>query len=65
MSMVAVCGMECCSQLAAEEELSKSKLLFCAPEALLCGRWREALEQPNISCRVVAVISDEAHCVSK
>ena len=65
MSTTAACGMECRSLLATEEDLSKSKLLFCAPEALLRGRWREALEQPKLSCRIVAVVIDEAHCVSK
>ena len=47
--------------LATDEDLCNSSLLFCAPEA----KWREALEKPELSGRVVAVIIDEAHCVSK
>ena len=65
MSTAAACGMECRSLLATEEDLSKSKLLFGAPEALLRGRWREALEQPKLSCRTVAGVIGEAYCFSK
>ena len=65
MSTAGACGMEGLSLLATKEDMSKSKPLFCAPEALLRGRWKEALEQPELSCRVATVIVDEAHCVSK
>lgn len=51
--------------LATEHDLGKCSLLFCAPEALVGSRWREAIERPVISDRIVAVIVDEAHCVSK
>jgi ATP-dependent DNA helicase RecQ len=51
--------------LATDEDLCNSSLLFCAPEAIVLGKWREALEKPELSGRVVAVIIDEAHCVSK
>ena len=40
-------------------------LLFCSPEALVSSKWRELLQQSGIHDRVVAVIVDEAHCVSK
>ena len=50
---------------ATADDLQKSSFLFCAPEAIVCGRWREALEKPELSDRVVAVAIDEAHCVSK
>ena len=43
----------------------KKEFLFCAPEALVTSRWRDILEEPVISERVVAVVIDEAHCVSK
>ena len=49
--------------LATTEDLEKSSFLFCAP--IVCGRWREALKKPKLSGRVVAVVIDEAHCVSK
>ena len=51
--------------LATEDDLGKCSLLFCAPEALVGSRWREAIEKPVISDRIVAVVVDEAHCVSK
>ena len=51
--------------LATEDDLGKCSLLFCAPEALVGSRWREAVEDPLISGRIVAVVVDEAHCVSK
>ena len=51
--------------LATEEDLVNCSLLYCAPEVLVCSRWRDALEKPTISERIVAVVVDEAHCVSK
>ena len=51
--------------LATEDDLGKCCLLFCAPEALVGSRWREAIEKPVISDRIVTVVVDEAHCVSK
>ena len=51
--------------IATDDDLSNSSLLFCAPEAILSTRWREATEKPEVSCRVVAVVVDEAHCVSQ
>ena len=51
--------------LATEDDLGECSLLFCAPEALVGSRWREAIEKPVISDRTVAVVVDEAHCVSK
>ncbi len=41
-------------------------LLFCAHEALFeTNKWRERLEIPAVSTRIVAIMIDEAHCVSK
>ena len=51
--------------IAKEEDLGNSSVLFCAPESIVCSRWREALEKPELLTRVVAVCIDEAHCVSK
>ena len=51
--------------LATDASLQHDSLLFCAPESLMKRRWREALENPLVSSRIVAVILDEAHCVSK
>lgn len=51
--------------LASESSLCGDSLLFCAPEALVLPRWRAALEKPAVFERVVAVVVDEAHCVSK
>ena len=50
---------------ASEKDMSSCNLLYCASEALISSRWREALENPLFSDRVVAVVVDEAHCVSK
>ena len=47
------------------EDLIARKVLFYAFEAIACGSWREKLQNPEVSARVVAVASDEVHCVSK
>ena len=65
MSTAGACGIECHSLLETEKAMSKSKLLFCAPEALVRGRLREALEQPELSCWLVTVVVDGAQGVSK
>jgi ATP-dependent DNA helicase RecQ len=51
--------------VASKQDLEKSSLLFCAPEALMECRWREILGAPAVSKRIVAVVIDEVHCVSK
>ena len=53
------------SLIATEEDLSASRFLFCAPEAILCSAWRETIQRKDLSERIVAVAVDEAHCVSK
>ena len=40
-------------------------LFFCAPEALVTTKWRDAFERSEFSSRIVAVVVDEAHCLSK
>ncbi len=49
--------------LTTDESLSTDTLLFCAPEALVMSKWRDALE--IFSGRIVSVVVDEAHCISK
>ena len=52
--------------LATTEGVEKTRSLFCGPEAIVFGRWRKAFnKKPELSSRVVAVVIDEAHCVSK
>ena len=51
--------------IATDADLASNSHLFCAPEALVSARWRQAIEKPEVSSRVVAVIVDEADCVSK
>ena len=51
--------------IATDDDLVCSSHLFCAPEALVAGRWRDAIEKTEISSRVIAIVVDEAHCVSK
>ena len=48
-----------------DEGLVEDRLFFCAPEALVMSKWRDAFEQSGFSDQIVAVIDDEAHCVSK
>ena len=51
--------------LATDSSLLRDSLRFCAPESLVKTRWRGALENPLVSSRIVTVVVDEAHCVSK
>ena len=51
--------------VASDEDMASCSLLFCAPEILVSMKWRYALALPTVSKRVVAVVIDEAHCVSK
>jgi ATP-dependent DNA helicase RecQ len=51
--------------VASEDDLAKCSVLFCAPEALVGSKWRDALEKSTIYDRIVAVVVDEVHCVSK
>ena len=44
---------------------SSDSLLFCIPEALVRSKWRDAIDDPVVSGRIVALVIDEAHCVSK
>jgi ATP-dependent DNA helicase RecQ len=46
-------------------ELRTYSLLFTVPEAILGHKWRECMEMPEIADRIVAIVVDEAHCVSK
>ena len=51
--------------LASKEYMSAYSVLFCTPEAVVGSKWRDMLESPAISNRIVVVAVDEAHCVSK
>lgn len=51
--------------IASDEHNAKYSLLFCSPEALVSSKWREILQQSHIHDRIVAIVVDEAHCVSK
>ena len=51
--------------LATDDSLSSDSLLFCTPEALVRSKWRYAIDDPTVSDRVVALVVDEAHCISK
>ena len=65
MSTAASFGKESQLLLANDKSLSNSKILHCSPEALQRGRWRESLRDPVLFSRIVCVVVDEAHCVSK
>ena len=49
--------------LATEEELAECSLLYSAPEALTRSKWRELLEKPVFTSRIV-VVTNKAHRVS-
>ena len=65
MSTLSKFGDHSATLLATDTGLKDYKLLFCAPEAIQTGRWRDAFEEPELAQRVVTVVIDEAHCVSK
>ena len=51
--------------LASEEYMPAYSVLLCTAEAEVGSKWRDTLESPTISNRMVVVAVDEAHCVSK
>ena len=51
--------------LANSSSFMSDSLLFCSPEAILQSKWRDIIEKPGVSERIVAVVIDESHCVSK
>ena len=51
--------------IATDSSLDCDSLLYAAPEALVVSKWRTALEKPSFSGRIVTIVVDEAHCVSK
>jgi len=51
--------------LATDDDIHQSSLLYCAPEAIDTSKWRDVIASPDVSSRVVAVVVDEAHRVSK
>lgn len=53
------------ANMATEESLSSDSLFFCAPEILDECRWREAFDRTEFTERIVALVVDEAHCISK
>ncbi len=55
----------CKENRATDHNFSTDSIFFCAPEALTNTKWRDAIDKPEFSVRVVAVVVDEAHCVSK
>ena len=51
--------------VASTKDLRKSSVLFCAPEAIDTGNWRDVIASPEISTKIVAVVVDEALYLSK
>ena len=49
--------------LATDGSLQQDNLSFCAPDSLIKSRWREAVESPLVSSRIVTIIMHEAHCM--
>ena len=50
--------------MGSNSDLSRCSLLFCAAEALVGSRWREAYEMPGLSERIVAIVIDKVHSIS-
>ena len=50
---------------ATQKDLKTCSLLFSVPEAVLGHKWRDSIENPDVADRIVAIVIDEAHCVSK
>ena len=48
-----------------EMDLKECSLLYSVPEAILGHKWRDCIEMSEVSNRIVAIVVDEAHCVSK
>ena len=53
------------SLLATEKDLRTSSFLFGSPEALITSNWRDTMDCHDVAQRIIAVVIDEAHCVSK
>ena len=51
--------------VATDDDIAHSNLLFCAPEVLDVPKWRDTIAKSEFSSKVVALVVDEAHCVSK
>ncbi len=64
-SLITSCSNLAKPLIAGETNLCTDSLLFCAPEALALPKWRAVLDTPAVFERIVAVVVDEAHCVSK
>ena len=50
---------------ATQKDIKSCSLLFSVPEAILGHRWRDSIENPEVADRIVAIVIDEVHCVSK
>ena len=53
--------------LATDKEIRDGgySLLYSAPEAILCDKWREMLIEAPLCNQMVTITIDEAHCVSQ
>ena len=53
--------------LATDKEIKDGEysLLFSAPEAIACDKWRQMLIETPLCNQVVTIPIDEAHCVSQ
>ena len=51
--------------LATERDFHTCSFLFGSPEALVSSKWREQIGTPVVADQIVAVVFNEAHCVSK
>jgi ATP-dependent DNA helicase RecQ len=50
---------------ATKMDLKNCSLLFSVPEVVLGHKWRDSIENPDVADKIVAIVIDKAHCVSK
>ena len=53
------------SLIATAHDFQTCSFLFGSPEALITSKLREQIDTPAVAERIVAIVIDEAHCVSK
>ena len=48
-----------------DSELKKASVLFDGPETLPAGSWRKQFQSSDLQKRLIAMVIDEAHCVTE
>ena len=64
MTSSSSCGVDK-DLLGTDSSFLTDSLLLCTPKALVRSKWRQYFDNAKISERVVALVVDKAHCISK